>query len=265
MSSSIATKPTGFTTVTEVPGSGATREQLDMLRTRYDLAATLCEGKEVLEVACGAGTGLGFIARRASRVVGGDYDKALIDIARKQCGDRVGVCELDAQCMPFEAGSFDVVVLLEAIYYLPEPEKFVQEARRLLRPGGTVYVCSANREWTLFNPSPFSQTYFSAQELRDILERAGFSVDVLAGFPDEKRGLKSRVLGLLRKVAVSLDLIPKTMHGKEKFKRLFYGELSPLPAELTEEIGRVQPLVPVGSRTSVDNYKVLYAIGRLEG
>jgi SAM-dependent methyltransferase len=253
-----------YTSVTELPGHGATREQLDMLRTRYDLAGRLGEGKDVLEVACGSGPGLGLIAKRARKVVGGDFDPEIVRIARSHYGDRLEIRQLDAQDMPFEDNSFDVVILLEAVYYLPEPEKFVSEARRVLRRGGTLYICSANREWSLFNPSPFSRTYFSADELRQLLERAGFTAEVLAGFPDDRRGLKRRVLGGVRKAAVSLHLIPKTMHGKEKLKRLLYGELAPLPAELTEEIGTVQALTAIDATAPVKSYKVIYAIGRLE-
>ena len=36
-------------------------------------AARLASGKDVLEVACGPGIGLGYLQRRAARVVGGDY------------------------------------------------------------------------------------------------------------------------------------------------------------------------------------------------
>jgi SAM-dependent methyltransferase len=155
------------------------------------------------------------------------------------------------------------VLLLEAIYYLPDAEKFIAEARRVLRPGGALYICSANREWTLFNPSPFSRRYYSAGELREMLHAAGFAAELLAGFPDSGRGLKSRVLRSVRKAAVSMHLIPQTMNGKERIKRLLHGKLVPLPAELTESIGEVHPLVPVPAGQTVSGHKVIYAVGRL--
>jgi ubiquinone/menaquinone biosynthesis C-methylase UbiE len=255
--------PSGFSTVTEIPGTGATQEQIAMLRTRYDLAARLAEGKEVLEVACGTGPGLGYMARRALRVVGGDYDEDLIQQARDHYRDRIELHQLDAKNLPFRRVSFDVVVLLEAIYYLPQAEKFLAEARRVLRPGGTLYLCSANREWTLFHPSPYSRRYYSADELRCLLERAGFQAELFAGFPDQSQGLKSRLFRALRKTAVSWNLIPQTMNGKEIIKRLLYGKLTPLPAELTDSIGEVHPLVPIQKGQAVYGHKVLYAVGRL--
>jgi ubiquinone/menaquinone biosynthesis C-methylase UbiE len=262
MNASIARQ--GFATVTELPGGGASREQIDMLRTRYDLAARLCHGKDVLEVACGTGPGLGYLARGARRVVGGDCDHSLIRLGREYYRERIELVQLDAQDLPFPARTFDLVVLLEAIYYLPHPERFIAEARRILRRGGALYICSANREWDLFNPSPFSCRYFSARELGDLMRDAGFDVELLAGFAEAKHGPRARLFGALRRTAVSLNLIPQTMRGKEKIKRLLYGKLTPLPTELTPGLGEARPLVQVRDGQAVRAHKVIYAIGRLE-
>lgn len=252
---------TDYTTVTERPGGGATREQIAMLYTRYALARRLAKGKDVLEVACGCGPGLGYLARQARRVVGGDLEQSLLDTARDTYGDRVELRRFDAHELPFDDGSFDVLLLLEAVYYLEDPARFVREARRVLGPGGSLLIASANREWTLFNPSPFSRRYFSAAELKRLLESEGFAAEVFAGFPDAPAGLSSRVKRAVRKAAVSLNLIPKTMEGKERFKRLFYGALEPLPAELGEGEGEADALTPVTDDAPVTGHKVLYAVG----
>jgi SAM-dependent methyltransferase len=254
-----------FATVTELPGSGATREQLAMAYARYGLARQLAAGKDVLEVACGSGMGLGYLARKARRVVGGDLDPSLIEIARRHYGDRIEVRQLDAAALPFPDGSFDVVLLLEAIYYLPRPEAFAAEARRVLREGGALVICSANREWPGFNPSPFSRRYFSLRELGALLQEAGFQPELLQGFPVQRAGIKSQLLGLVRRMAVRFHLIPKTMDGKEGLKRLFYGKLEPFPAELPERDAEPPPLVPYAGEGPVTEYKVLYAAGQLGG
>lgn len=252
----------GYSTVTELPQSGATKEQLSMLYTRYRIARDLAEGKDVLEVACGPGIGLGYLASKARRVIGGDYDSNLVSIAKDHYGDRCELHQLDAQSLPFENGRFDAVLLLEAIYYLPHPERFVAEARRVLRDNGVLYICSANREWPGFNASPFSFKYYSAFEFRQLLGKAGFESEVLAGFPVTEPGIKSRILNLVRRIAVRLKLVPKTMSGKEIIKRLLHGKLYPLPRELSEGVGEFHPPVPVDGRQAVSDYKVLYIIGR---
>lgn len=257
-------KTDSFLTVSETPGQGATPEQFSMLMTRYERAAELSVDKEVLEVACGSGIGLGLLARRARRVVAGDYDQAHVQAARSHYRDRIHLLQLDAHHLPFKDNSFDVVMLMEALYYLADSARFVAEAGRILRPGGILYINSANREWALFNPSPFSQRYCSAGELQSLMSGAGFATCMYAGFPDVRRGLKSQILSGVRRAAVRLGLIPRTMSGKEKLKRLLYGKLTPLPAELEPNMGEVQALVPILPGQVVTDYKVLYALGTLK-
>jgi hypothetical protein len=67
----------------------------------------------------------------------------------------------------------------------------------------------------------------------------------------------------LRKIALGLNLIPKTMAGKERIKKLLFGRLDPLPAELAPDAYGVEPLVSVSSDRPVSGHKVLFAIGRV--
>ncbi len=106
-----------FTTVAEVPGGNATADQLSILHTRYYLAGRYADGKDVLEVACGAGQGLGYIACHARRVVGGDIDDRLLAIARQtyEGNDKVDLTKLDAKDLQFSDEPLDTLVLFEAI------------------------------------------------------------------------------------------------------------------------------------------------------
>lgn len=253
----------GYLTVTEVPGEKASREQMTMLCTRYRLAAELARGRRVLEVGCGAGMGLGYLAASASRVVGGDYDASLLRKTREHYGVRQPLVVLDGARLPFRDQSFDVVILFEAIYYLRDVEAFLQDTRRVLRQGGNLVVCSANREWSGFNPSPFSVAYFSAADLRRLLVEKGFGAELFAAFPAGAAGARGRLLGWLRRLAVATHLIPKTMKGKALLKRLVYGELERLPAEVRDGMAEVPPLRPIAGDAAVTDYKVLYAIGRI--
>ena len=67
-----------FETVTELPGAPVNGEQLQMLHTRYGWAGDFVEGKEVLEIACGSGIGLSYLAKKAKKVTGGDCDPKLV-------------------------------------------------------------------------------------------------------------------------------------------------------------------------------------------
>ena len=54
-----------------------------MVYTRYRFAADFCRRRRVLEVACGPGVGLGYLARHAGEIVGGDLTGSLLGQARR--------------------------------------------------------------------------------------------------------------------------------------------------------------------------------------
>ena len=255
-------KMTDFSTITETPRSRATAEQLRILYRRYLLAAELVGGKDVLEVACGAGVGLGLLSRRARSVTGIDIDENNCRTAREtyECEPRVTVERADATCLPFRDGSFDVVVVFEALYYLPSVEAFLWEVDRVLRPQGLLIVSTVNCSWSGFNRSPFSTKYYSADELSGVLVEHGYRSRMFAGFPVRTEGLVRRVVHRIRMIGVKLHLVPKTMKGKEVLKRLFYGRLAPIPGDLREGAATVETLIALGEITDLDKYKMIYAV-----
>ena len=92
--------PEDYTSVTELPGSRATREQHARLYHRYQTAGQYIAGKRVLEVACGAGLGLGYLARRANAVIGGDYTESLLRTAQSHYQKRILLVLFDAHHLP---------------------------------------------------------------------------------------------------------------------------------------------------------------------
>jgi ubiquinone/menaquinone biosynthesis C-methylase UbiE len=247
-----------YSHVTEAPGNRVTREAIEMLLTRYHWAADVSEGRDVLEVACGAGQGLGYVARRARRVVGGDYTEALLRLAHDQYRDRIPLLRLDAETLPFGDGSFDVIILFEAIYYLPDPPRFLCECRRVLRPGGHLLLCSANCETQDFNPSPLSVRYYTAHELDHLLREQGFATELFGAFPTSGSG-HGRLVSTVKRLAVALHLIPETMRGKEMLKRIFLGPLVLFPAEVNETLATAQ--VPMRLDVAPVACKVVYVRG----
>ena len=239
----------------------ASREQLAMLLTRYDLAARHSSGKDVLEVGCGAGLGLGYVAMRARRIVGGDYTSALLKTAQRHYGTRVPLVRLDAQRLPFRGASFDLVLLYETIYYLHNPDQFVTEAHRVLRAEGMLIICTVNREWVEFNPSPFSTRYYTAAELEVLLLESGFTTRAFGAFSARAKGMRPVLTSVIKRAAVAWRLMPKTMRGKQLLKRVFFGPLTPLPSEIRSGIGRIEPLTPLDQSTT-RNFKVVYLLAK---
>jgi ubiquinone/menaquinone biosynthesis C-methylase UbiE len=250
-----------YSEVTEVAGNRLTRQAIEMMYTRYRFAAGRCRGRAVLEIACGAGQGMSLLQSSAATAVGGDCTRRLLVEARRHYAGRVPFVEFDAHEIPFRAESFDATLLFEAIYYLGRPPRFLAECRRVLRPGGILMICSVNPEWADFNPSPHSTRYPSAPELARLLIEAGFRAEFFAAFPAGSAGIGGTAVAILRRVAVALRLVPRSMEGKAWLKRLFYGKLREMPPELSDpELAAPEP-VPVEPGQVGSRWKVYYALG----
>jgi len=253
-----------FTAVTELPGSNATHEQVARLYHRYYTASRYAANKRVLEVACGAGLGLGYLARVAKSVVGGDYTTHLLQVAQSHYRGQVPLCRFDAQHLPFRSKSYDLILIFEALYYLAQAEGFIAETRRLLADDGILLMSTVNKDWSEFIPSPFSVRYFSVPALRDLLIQGGFTrLEFFGAFPTAVTTTKEKIVSLVRRAATSLNLVPKTLAGRERFKRLFYGHLQPLKPEVEDGMANLLPLVPIDEHLPTTQYKIIYAVGHL--
>jgi SAM-dependent methyltransferase len=250
-----------YSGVTEVVGNRLTREALSMLYTRYAFGAGLAEDRDVLEVACGCGPGLGYLAKRARRVLGGDCTASLLARAARHYQGAIPLVQLDAQALPFRSASFGAVLLFEALYYLGEPRRFVAEAERVLRRPGCLVISTVNREWSDFNPSPLSTRYLSGRELGALLRECGFDTTIYGAFPVMRGSARARAVSVVRRTAVRLRLIPPTMKGKEMLKRLFLGRLIECPPEIGDAMAPYCPPAPLRTDAPIRDYKVLFAVG----
>ncbi|AGL16466.1 class I SAM-dependent methyltransferase [Actinoplanes sp. N902-109] len=101
-----------------------------------------CAGKAILEVGCGVGEGLNFLSRLVpdARMTG--LDLAPKAVARANAtlarGDELRFVQGDAEALPFEDASVDVLINVESSHAYPNLKGFLQEAARVLRPGGVL-------------------------------------------------------------------------------------------------------------------------------
>ncbi len=108
---------------------------------RVAQAAGPIEGKDVLEVGSGRGGGASYVHRylKPRKVVAADFSRAAVDLANRRLGgDGLTYVEGDAEDLPFEADSFDVVLNVESSHCYPSRPRFFAEVRRVLRPGGVL-------------------------------------------------------------------------------------------------------------------------------
>ena len=102
-------------------------------------AQTPLHGKDVLEVSCGHGGGAAYIARtfQPRRYTALDLNPVAIRFCQEHHAvEGLTFQQGDAEHLPFEAGSFDAVINVEASHCYPNFPQFLAEVARLLRPGG---------------------------------------------------------------------------------------------------------------------------------
>ena len=249
---------TDYTDVTELSGDDVTQEQIDRICQRYYWAGHYCRGKNVVEVACGSGQGLGYLNSLAKSFEGGDYSDKMIEIAKAHYGGGISLSQFDAQNMPFEILSKDVIILFEALYYLPDPVKFVSECFRVLRSRGTALICTANKDLYDFNPSPYSYSYYGTVELTNLFEAQGFKVRLFGGTPISNVTLQQKLLRLIKKAAVNLGIIPRSMASKKLIKRLVFGKMVKMPAEIEENTSSYNSPAPITNEHPDTLYKVIF-------
>lgn len=247
-----------FLSVTERGGEAVSQAQLERFYQRYIWAGQIGAGRDVLEMACGTGPGLGHLKAVARRFAAGDIAPSVLELARRHYGERIELYQFDATKAPFADQSFDVIVMFEAIYYMPDVDALVREVKRLLRPGGNFLLATANKDLFDFNPSPFSHRYFNPPELLALLRAQGFDANFFAGSPVPADGLRRKLTRTLKKIAVNFNLIPGSMNGKRLLKRLVFGKLVQMPVELKVEGAAYEAPVPIAADQPDTHHQVLY-------
>lgn len=115
-------------------------------------------GAHFLDVACGSGQLALIAAREGLEVTGVDIARNLVERARERAqaeGLRAQFEEADAEALPFEDASFDIVVSLVGAMFAPRPDLVAQELLRVCSPGGTIAMVN----WT---PQGFIGRMFKA-------------------------------------------------------------------------------------------------------
>lgn len=182
-------------------------------------ALKLPRGARALDIACGSGNLAIPMARGGAQVTGLDIATNLLEQARARAAAEnlpAKFDEGDAEALPYEDGSFDVVVSMFGAMFAPRPEPVASEMARVLKPGGRVAMAN-------WNPASFTGEMFRTTA-RHVPPPPGLAPPLLWG--DEKtvrERLSSGFTNIETKLTpVEFDL-PFDPAGAVAFFRKYFG------------------------------------------
>ncbi len=172
-------------------------------RTWEALARTalpLLETGDVLDIASGDGVLAELLSPHAKRYACVDTSTRVVAAAgeRLRRFPNVEVREGDMHALPFEDGSFDLVVLMHALTYSAKPAQAVAEAARVLRRGGRLLLSSLGKHEHKSVVEAYGHVNlgFSEKELRKFAEKAGLGIANAETVTRERRPPHFEVLSL---------------------------------------------------------------------
>jgi SAM-dependent methyltransferase len=144
---------------------------------RYRMAARICRGLRVIDLACGSGYGSAVLRETASAVLGVDNDAAAIDVARTTVGATHDVRFEAADAVEFlerddVAPDWDAIVCFEGLEHLREPARAVAALRELAAKGIKLAVSLPNSR-TLGEQNEFHVTDFSYDTAMRLFDELG--------------------------------------------------------------------------------------------
>ena len=105
------------------------------------------EGMKVLELGCGTGSmwaGKGDLIAKCSKLILSDFSEGMLEKAKETLREFEGIeyRVIDIQDIPFEDGTFDVVIANMMLYHVPDLQKSLREVQRVLKNDGIFYCAS---------------------------------------------------------------------------------------------------------------------------
>ena len=144
--------------------------RINPLRLNFINERTPLSGKTVCDVGCGGGILSEAMASLGAKVTGIDISEEILDVARSHA--RTLEQKIDYRCIAVEElaqtshGQWDVVTCMEALEHVPDPGSIVESCAKLIKPGGSIYFSTFNR-----NIKSFVQAIVGAEYILGLLPK----------------------------------------------------------------------------------------------
>ncbi|MUG89181.1 glycosyltransferase [Paenibacillus timonensis] len=138
-----------FTGERFVPGKTDKELEIEHLQ-RYEMLREIVKGKRVLDAACGEGYGSFILSQHAFSVTGIDVSSESIANAQSKYKNiQLDYIVASIERLPFDDGSFDIVVSFETLEHVDEAiqQRFMSEVRRVLSPDGALIISTPNKKY----------------------------------------------------------------------------------------------------------------------
>jgi len=113
-----------------------------------NLMGTL-ENQRVLDLGCNVGILTNLLVERGAEVKGLDLSISTLSLGKK-VHRRISFIRGDGENIPFKERSFDSVICVEVLEHVPKPQHLIDQALRVLKPGGSFIVIVPNDDSLLF-------------------------------------------------------------------------------------------------------------------
>ena len=144
--------------------------EINPLRLGFIDGIASLQGKRVLDVGCGGGILSESMSQQGAQVVGIDLGEKALKVAQLhslESGVQVDYRLVAVERLAAESPeSFDVVTCMEMLEHVPDPAAIVAACSRLVKPGGTVFFSTINR-----NPKAYLFAVIGAEYVLNMLPR----------------------------------------------------------------------------------------------
>ena len=143
---------------------------INPLRLNFINTATPLAGKRVIDIGCGGGILCESMSDCGATVTGIDMGKAPLSVAQLHAMESdhdIDYQRITAEEMASKhAGEFDIATCMELLEHVPDPFSVIDACKQLVKPGGSVYFSTINR-----NPKSFLFAIVGAEYIMKMLPR----------------------------------------------------------------------------------------------